>query len=51
MASGPVLNWDRESKLTNIFAGANDAYFMFNCTNVSSTDVTMLSAHPSGLDQ
>ncbi|HEY5043671.1 MAG TPA: DUF1573 domain-containing protein [Verrucomicrobiae bacterium] len=46
-ASAASFNWDSESKATNIIAGANEAHFTFNFTNVSSTNVTILSVHPS----
>ncbi len=45
----PSINllWDSETKATNIMAGANEAHFTFNFTNVSSSNVTILSVRPS----
>jgi len=39
--------WDSETKATNVMAGASEARFTFNFTNVSSTNVTILSVRPS----
>jgi mono/diheme cytochrome c family protein len=41
------LIWDSETKATNIVAGANEAHFTFNFTNVLSTNVTIISVRPS----
>jgi len=46
-ASGAFSNWDSESKATSIIAGINEAHFIFNFTNVSSADITILSVRPS----
>jgi len=45
--SNTNLNWDSETKATNIMSGASEAHFTFSFTNVSSTNVTILSVHPS----
>src|SRR5665213_637938 len=46
-ASGTLFNWDSETKATNIITGASEANFTFNFTNVSSTNVIILSVRPS----
>jgi hypothetical protein len=46
-ASGTFFKWDSETKTTNVMAGTSEARFTFNFTNVSFTNVTILSVHPS----
>jgi mono/diheme cytochrome c family protein len=46
-ASNTNLIWDSETKATNIIAGENEAHFIFNFTNISSSDVTILNVQPS----
>jgi cytochrome c553 len=41
------LIWDSETKATNIITGESEAHFTFNFTNVTSTNVTILSVRPS----
>lgn len=41
------LIWDSETKTTNIFSGENEARFIFNFTNVSTSNLRILSVHPS----
>ena len=45
--SNTNLIWDSETKATNIIAGENVAHFTFNFTNVSSSNITILSVQPS----
>jgi cytochrome c553 len=54
-AQQPALNllsntnilWDSESKETNIIAGETNAHFNFCFTNVSPTNILIISVHPS----
>jgi len=45
--SNKNLIWDSETKATNIITGATEAHFTFSFTNVSSTNITILSVRPS----
>jgi cytochrome c553 len=42
-----LLSWDAISKETNVAAEVENAYFVFNFTNVSPGNVTILDVHPS----
>jgi hypothetical protein len=42
-----VLAWDNVLKETNVAAEVEDAHFVFNFTNVSPGNVTILNVHPS----
>jgi len=45
--SEATLKWDATMKATNVMEGADSAHFVFNFTNVSGTNVTILDVHPS----
>jgi mono/diheme cytochrome c family protein len=45
--SEATLKWDATMKSTTIMEGADSAHFIFNFTNVSGTNVTILEVHPS----
>jgi mono/diheme cytochrome c family protein len=42
-----TLQWDATMKSTTVTEGADAAHFVFNFTNVSGTNVTILDIHPS----
>jgi cytochrome c553 len=42
-----VLSWDSAQKATNVAADVENAHFVFNFTNVSPGNVTILNVHPS----
>jgi mono/diheme cytochrome c family protein len=44
--NGPLV-WDSEMKSTNVPAGQNLAHFVFNFTNISAGDVTIINVKPS----
>ena len=46
-SSSTNLIWDSKIKTTNIVSGEKEAHFTFAFTNVSSSNVTILSVHPS----
>jgi mono/diheme cytochrome c family protein len=43
---GATLNWDATLKATNVMEGADTAHFVFNFTNVSGANLTILDIRP-----
>lgn len=45
--SNSTLQWDATMKSTNVLEGTANAHFVFNFTNVCSSNVVVLDVHPS----
>ena len=45
--SSTNIIWDSDVKATNVVAGANTANFIFNFSNISGSNITVLSVRPS----